>query len=86
MAGTEEVSITSAPTAENTHKLIKELKTFISTDYESFQPFKILEQMGDYSYVIKFNQFLENTIMLTIQIPCKQNKVKIILFRNFYKI
>lgn len=69
MAGTEEVSITSAPTAENTHKLIKELKTFISTDYESFQPFKILEQMGDYSYVIKFNQFLENTIMLTIQIP-----------------
>lgn len=71
MEGTEEESSPIPSTAENIQKIIKELKVFISVEYEDFHPFKILENIGDYSYVIKFNQFLDKTIILTVQIPSK---------------
>ena len=57
--------------SENIKRQLEELKNHIKTNYQDSQPIKILENIGDYSFVIKFNQLLQFNITLTIQIPGK---------------
>jgi len=51
---------------------LAELTNHIQTQTgNSLEPLKILENIGDYSFVIKFNQFKKFNINATIQVPCK---------------
>ena len=48
---------------------LDELKTHVQS--ETSKSLKILENVGEYSYVVKFTQFNEYDLNLTLQIPGK---------------
>lgn len=63
----------SIKTSEEIKEQINGLKTHIKTNYSNCQSVTVLENMGDYSYVIKLKQFLDHDINLTIQVPTDLN-------------
>ncbi len=56
---------------------LAELANHIQKTDQNLQPIKILENIGDYSYVIKLNQFQKFNINLTIQVPSKYFTIKL---------
>ncbi len=50
---------------------LAELANHIQKTDQNLPPVKILENIGDYSFVIKLNQFQKFNINLTIQVPSK---------------
>ena len=50
---------------------LDEFKTHLFTKYADYQGMKILENIGEFIYVIKINHFIEYNLNLTFQIPGK---------------
>ena len=48
---------------------LDEFKTYLFTKYADHHGMKILENIGEFKYVIKINQFVEYNLNLTFQIP-----------------
>ena len=56
-------------------KDLEELKTYLKKNRQDLVPVKVLENIGEHSFIIKFNQFNEYDLNVTLQIQGKYKKI-----------
>lgn len=70
------------PERENLLKNIENLKTTIRTNHPNCQSIKVMENVGEHAFVIKFTIFSDYDLNITLQISGSIFKIDCIKFIN----